>query len=86
MPDFLSYGLIFTDLAIQPGDFEQGGIEQWCRDIVMAVDEIRAQATVENVCLAGLRLGGTLSLLSGIESGKIDSIVLWDPVYQREIL
>ena len=56
----------------------------------MAVDEIREQAIIENVCLVGLRLGGTLSILSGIESSKIDSIALWDPVisgksYSREL-
>lgn len=62
------------------GDHEQGGIEQWHKDIGTAIDEIRRRCRIEQVCLVGLRLGGTLSILSGIDRGDIDGIVLWDPV------
>lgn len=62
------------------GDCEQGEIRQWLTDISTAVGEIRRRCGVVKVCLVGLRLGGTLSMMVGAERGDIDGMVLWDPV------
>lgn len=62
------------------GDSEQGRIPQWLNDITTAVNKIRERCNLTKVCLAGVRLGGTLSLMAGAERGDIESIVLWDPV------
>ncbi|MCP4405719.1 MAG: alpha/beta fold hydrolase [bacterium] len=72
------------------GDFEQGRLEQWLHDIGYALDEIRRKAPVANICLFGLRLGGSLAMMAGAERGDIDAMVLWDPaiggkVYLEEL-
>jgi uncharacterized protein len=62
------------------GDCEQGQIDQWLTDISTAIGEIRRRGGVAKVCLVGLRLGGTLSMMAGAARGDIDTMVLWDPV------
>jgi hypothetical protein len=55
-------------------------VPQWLADIAMAVAEIRRRSGVVKICLVGLRLGGTLSMMVGGGREDIDSMVLWDPV------
>lgn len=62
------------------GDAEQGGIPQYMSDISAAVCEMRRRSGLAGVCLIGLRLGATLSMISGAERGDIEGLVLWDPV------
>lgn len=62
------------------GDSEEMEVRQWLADISAAVEEIRKRSRVAKVCLVGLRLGGTLSLMVGSRRADIDGIVLWDPV------
>jgi uncharacterized protein len=62
------------------GECEQGGIHQWITDISTAIGEMRGRASVVRVCLVGLRLGGTLSIMAGTARGDIESMVLWNPV------
>jgi pimeloyl-ACP methyl ester carboxylesterase len=62
------------------GNFEQGRIKQWLQDTELAIDEIKNKFGVMKVSLIGLRLGGTLSVITGTEKGNIDNMVLWDPV------
>lgn len=64
------------------GDCEQGEIGQWLDDISTAIGEIKNRCDIGNICLVGLRLGGSLSMMAGTESGGIDSMVLWDPVVE----
>jgi uncharacterized protein len=72
------------------GEAEQGDLPQHLRDISTAVCEMRKRSGVAKVCLVGLRVGGTLSMISGAERGDIEGLVLWDPVvdggaYLREM-
>jgi pimeloyl-ACP methyl ester carboxylesterase len=62
------------------GESKQGQIGYWCTDVAAAVGEIRRWGDVTKVCLVGLRLGGSLSMLVGAERGDIDGMVLWDAV------
>jgi uncharacterized protein len=62
------------------GDGEEGTIAQWTSDILTAIDEIRSQSGADSVCLVGLRLGATLSMMASAERGNIDGLVLWDAV------
>ena len=62
------------------GDCEQGAIRQWLTDISTAIDEIRDRNGFVKVCLVGLRLGGTLSMMLGAKRGDIEGLVLWDAV------
>jgi alpha-beta hydrolase superfamily lysophospholipase len=62
------------------GKAEQGRLSHWRADVAAAVDEMRRRGDITKVCLVGLRLGGSLAVLSGAERGDIDAMVLWDPV------
>jgi predicted alpha/beta hydrolase len=62
------------------GDSEQGEIRQWLTDISTAVGAIRARCSSRKICLVGLRLGGTLSMMVGAERDDIAGMVLWDPI------
>lgn len=62
------------------GDAEQESIPQHLADISSAIGELRRRSGLVKVCLMGLRLGGTLSMITGAERGDIEGLVLWDPV------
>ena len=62
------------------GDFEQARIDDWLADVSAAIDELRRRSNASTICLAGLRLGGTLAMMSGAERGDVRGLVLWDPV------
>ena len=67
------------------GDDEEGGIPQRLTDISTAICEIRRRSGVAKVCLMGLRLGGTLSMMAGAERGDLEGLVLWDPVVNGRV-
>jgi amino acid adenylation domain-containing protein len=62
------------------GDCVQGSIRRWVDDISCAIDELKLRGGLEKVCLVGLRLGGTLSVMAGVERNDVEGIVLWNPV------
>jgi alpha-beta hydrolase superfamily lysophospholipase len=62
------------------GNGEEGRIHQWLSDISAAIGEMKRRNHVAKVCLVGLRLGGTLSMMAGAERRDISGMVLWDPV------
>lgn len=62
------------------GNAEEAGLSQWLRDISSAIAEVKIRASVDRVCLIGLRLGAALSLITATQRDDIDSLVLWDPV------
>lgn len=66
------------------GDDEAGRLAQWLTDVSTAIHEIRRRSHVEKVCLIGLRLGGALSALVGVNRQDVDEMVLWDPVVRGQ--
>ena len=62
------------------GDAEDVDMNDWRRDIGHAVDELRRRTGVEAVCLAGLRLGGSLAYEAAMGHRDVDSLVLWEPI------
>ena len=62
------------------GSREEGTILQWLEDISTAISEVRSRTAVVQVCLIGLRLGGTLAMIAAAERADLESMVLWDPV------
>jgi len=62
------------------GNTEDASILQWSADISAAISELRRRTGLFQVCMVGLRLGGTLATLVAAERGDIESMVLWDPV------
>ena len=73
------------------GETEDGTISGWLEDVSTALAEVRRRTGIDQSCVVGLRLGGTLALMSGALRGEIERLVLWDPVidgktYLEELL
>jgi uncharacterized protein len=62
------------------GECAEGTIPDWFSNIGSAIAEIRRRSGLFNICLIGLRLGGTLAMIAGAQRGDIQRMVLWDPV------
>lgn len=67
------------------GDCEEARIHQWLGDISTATHELRRRGNLFKICLMGIRLGGTLSLMAGADDGDIECLVLWDPVIRGKV-
>jgi alpha/beta superfamily hydrolase len=48
------------------GECKQGTMSQWLSDVSTAILEVRNRSRVGAICLVGLRLGASLSLLAGM--------------------
>ncbi|HMF90015.1 MAG TPA: alpha/beta hydrolase [Candidatus Angelobacter sp.] len=73
------------------GEAEQSSLSRWLEDISTAVAQLRALTGTLQVCVIGLRLGGTLAAISGSRAENFRSLVLWEPVtngrnYLKELL
>ncbi len=66
------------------GEDEQGDVDQWTQDVNAAMDELRARANPDELVVVGLRLGGSLAALAGMQRADIDRMVLWDPVLRGQ--
>lgn len=66
------------------GDGDAGSLEQWMRDIEVAIDELKDNAAVDRVSLVGLRLGAPLVAAAQARRPDVVSAVLWDPVVEGE--
>jgi pimeloyl-ACP methyl ester carboxylesterase len=62
------------------GNTEDASMLQWMQDVSAALSELRGHSGLFQVCVVGLRLGGTLATLVAAERRGIESMVLWDPV------
>jgi len=62
------------------GEFEGGRVGVWLEDVGVACEELKRRSGVDMVCLAGLRLGGTLAMMAGVGRQDLAAMVLWDPV------
>ena len=62
------------------GEFEQGSIVQWTKDIHAAVEQIQNRSGQTRVYFIGLRMGATLALKAAVDCRHVDGIVLWEPV------
>ena len=65
------------DSSGEPFDADLAG---WAEDVGLAADELEDRAGLVKVGLVGLRLGGTLALLSARERRDVEALVLWEPV------
>lgn len=62
------------------GEFQQGSIVQWTKDIHAAVEEIQVRSGQPRVYLIGLRMGATLAMQAAVDCNRVDGIILWEPV------
>ena len=70
----------FCGCGESEGDCNQGSVSQWLTDISTAVDELKGGCEVSHICLVGLRLGATLSLIARSEITVVKGVILWDPI------
>jgi uncharacterized protein len=63
------------------GDSDEGSIDQWRTDIGMAITELKEISGVPKVSLIGARLGATLAALVGFDRNDVNTIVLWEPIF-----
>ena len=69
------------------GEAGEGSVDGWVDELLLAVDELRAMANVQDVCVVGLRLGATLAISAAQKAGCFSQLVLWEPVLRgREYL
>jgi len=61
------------------GEFEQGSIVQWTKDIHTAVGEIQVRSGQPRVYLIGLRMGATLAMQAAVDCCHVKGICLWGP-------
>ena len=66
------------------GDFEQGSIKQWKRDLLTAIDEIQLRSGMTKVCMIGMRIGAELALQAAAGRFDIVGLVFWEPVFNGE--
>jgi amino acid adenylation domain-containing protein len=63
------------------GNVQAGQFETWIDDIELAANELKKISGVNNLFVAGLRVGATLAVETLVRSGiKVEGCVLWDPV------
>lgn len=62
------------------GEPVDGDLARWTEDVGLAADELEDRAGLTKVGLVGLRLGGTLALLSARARRDVEALVLWEPV------
>jgi uncharacterized protein len=67
------------------GDFEEGSLAQWTNDIHSAIEEIRERSGLTSISLIGLRIGATLALQAAVDCRHIESIILWEPVFDGKL-
>lgn len=55
-------------------------VSECIENVHQAVEELSEQAGVRRMSLVGLRLGGTFAAKALQKTGRLDGLVLWDPV------
>jgi len=60
-------------------EFVPGLVRAWLDDVGAASDELRGRSGAQSIALVGLRLGATLAMMSAVERGDVDALVLWSP-------
>ncbi len=60
--------------------FGQGGLSQWAEDSATALRELREGSGVAQLCLIGLRIGGSIAAITAANHGDVEALVLWDPI------
>lgn len=67
------------------GDFEEGSLVQWTSDVHSAIAEIQERSALTSICLIGLRIGATLALQAATDCRHVESIILWEPVFDGRL-
>lgn len=60
-------------------DSDPGRVKAWIDSITAATHELRRLAGVQVISYFGVRLGATLAVEAAVQSGGVDSLVMWAP-------
>jgi len=63
------------------GNAEEATMELWLQNISTAIEELKNGCGLEKVDIVGMRLGGTLALLSAAQRSDVGNLVLWNPIW-----
>jgi alpha-beta hydrolase superfamily lysophospholipase len=55
-------------------------LEVWTKDVLAAVEELKSQTGVRQVCLLGFRLGALLAARAAVQSSAVSALVVASPV------
>lgn len=69
----------YAGIGDSSGEFADMSIDNWLDNISQACNELVDISGVKKINILGVRLGGTLAVLSGT-SLPVEKIVMWDPV------
>ncbi|MET1255843.1 serine aminopeptidase domain-containing protein [Aliikangiella maris] len=64
------------------GELADYSVADWCDDIMLAADELKAMSGVNNIVAIGLRAGALLTLLTA-KNYSFDQLILWDCITQQ---
>jgi pimeloyl-ACP methyl ester carboxylesterase len=67
------------------GGFVDGSVAQWTSDIHCAMGEIQERSGLKSISLVGLRIGATLALQAASNNRPVESIVLWEPIWDGRL-
>lgn len=72
----------YRGLGNAEGMIAEAGLDDFLSDIERALEELARLSGATQLCLAGIRLGATLSALAAGCSPSVDATLLWDPVVE----
>ncbi len=70
----------YRGYADSSGEFEEATISEMLADIDLAISNLQKKAPSIEVALMGVRLGGTLALLSAERIPQVKHLILWEPI------
>ena len=62
------------------GDFENTKLEIQIANTIKAINVLEVQCGIKEVCLLGLRWGGTVAALVAERDSKVENLILWAPI------
>ncbi len=62
------------------GHSEDASVATWLDDFDWAIEELKDNARVESVSVAGLRMGATLATRACVDRSDVEHLLLWDPI------
>ena len=71
--DYMGYG-------DSEGAFEDATVDSMVDDTLRAIAVLSERANVNDICLFGGRLGGTIAAVAAGKSDSVKSLFLWDPI------
>lgn len=79
---FPTFRFDFTGTGDSHGEADQGNLDVWRRDLVLAAEELKDTSGCREITVVGIRLGATVAAMVERYPCPVESIILWDPVLE----